>query len=47
MIAKWKMGYLKAVLRQDVGWYDVSQPQRLASVMSAHLQNIEQAYHSQ
>lgn len=44
MMARWKVEYLKAILRQDVGWYDVNQPQQLAAHMSEAMQNIDQAF---
>ena len=30
-IAKYKKAYLKSIVRQDVGWFDVNSPQTLAS----------------
>ena len=30
MLARWKVEYLKAIIRQDIGWYDVNQAQALA-----------------
>eukprot|EP00966_Prymnesium_polylepis_P145271 3354778-Prymnesium_polylepis.1 len=40
-IATWKKGYLKSILRQDVGWYDVNKPQELSSRMGEALVVIE------
>ena len=40
-VARWKKAYLKAVLRQEVGWYDVSKPQELAAQMAEAIVHIE------
>eukprot|EP00966_Prymnesium_polylepis_P188984 4378772-Prymnesium_polylepis.1 len=40
-LAEWKKGYLKAILRQDVGWYDVNKPEELSSRMGESLVLIE------
>lgn len=40
-IAKWKKGYIKGVLRQEVGWYDVNKPQELSTRMGESLVHIE------
>eukprot|EP00320_Phaeocystis_rex_P000386 CAMPEP_0119072242 /NCGR_PEP_ID=MMETSP1178-20130426/58239_1 /TAXON_ID=33656 /ORGANISM="unid sp, Strain CCMP2000" /LENGTH=521 /DNA_ID=CAMNT_0007054235 /DNA_START=64 /DNA_END=1626 /DNA_ORIENTATION=+ len=40
-IAKWKKGYIRGILRQDVGWYDVNRPQELSSRMGESLVHIE------
>ena len=41
MVAKWKKGYIKGVLRQEVGWYDVNKPQELSTRMGESLVLIE------
>ena len=41
MITKWKKGYIKGVLRQEVGWYDVNKPQELSTRMGESLVLIE------
>ena len=38
--AKWKKNSLRAVLSQDVGWFDVSNPQELGSKITASTTNI-------
>ena len=40
-LAQWRKGYLKAIMRQDVGWYDVNKPQELSSRMGESLVHIE------
>ena len=40
-VAKWKKGYIKGILRQDVGWYDVNKPQELSTRMGEALVQIE------
>ena len=40
-VAEWKKASLRAVLRQDLGWYDVNQPQELTSRMAEALVLIE------
>ena len=40
-VAKWKKGYIKGILRQDVGWYDVNKPQELSTRMGESLVHIE------
>ena len=42
-IAKWKKEYLKSILRQDVGWYDVNRPQELSTRMGDAMVQIEKA----
>ena len=43
MMAKWRVGYLKAVLRQDSAWYDVNKGQELAGTMGAAMNKLERA----
>ena len=43
MMARWKVGYLRATLRQDIGWYDVNSPQELASRMGESMLLIDKA----
>ena len=40
-VAKWKKGYIKGILRQDVGWYDTNKPQELSTRMGESLVHIE------
>ena len=40
-VAKWKKGYIKSILRQDVGWYDINKPQELSTRMGESLVHIE------
>jgi len=42
-IAEWKKEYLKAILRQDVGWYDCNNPQELSTRMGESIVLIEKA----
>ena len=42
----WKKEYLKSILRQDVGWYDVNRPQELSTRMGESLVHIEKGLHS-
>ena len=44
MMAKWKVNYLKSVLRQDIGWFDVNKPNELAGRMGEAMVNIEKAF---
>jgi ATP-binding cassette subfamily B (MDR/TAP) protein 1 len=45
-ITLWKKEYLKSILRQDVGWYDVNRPQELSTRMGESLVYIEKGLHS-
>ena len=45
-ITAWKKAYLKSILRQDVGWYDVNRPQELSTRMGEALVHIEKGLHS-
>ena len=40
-VAEWRKAYVKAILRQDVGWYDISNPQELAGKMGEAIVKIE------
>ncbi|KAL1522400.1 hypothetical protein AB1Y20_017390 [Prymnesium parvum] len=40
-IAEWKKAYVKSILRQDVGWYDINHPQELSSRMGEAIVKIE------
>ena len=44
MMAKWKVNYLKSVLRQDIGWYDVNKPNELAGRMGEAMVHIEKGF---
>ncbi|EOD24007.1 hypothetical protein EMIHUDRAFT_427164 [Emiliania huxleyi CCMP1516] len=44
-ITRWKKEYLKSILRQDAGWYDVNQPQELSTRMGESIVHIEKALH--
>lgn len=39
MMAKWRVAFVRAVLRQDIGWFDVNQGQQLAGLMCEALPN--------
>ena len=41
-IAKYKKAYLKSIVRQDVGWFDVNSPQTLASKIGESIVLIEE-----
>jgi ATP-binding cassette subfamily B (MDR/TAP) protein 1 len=43
MILKYKTTYLKAIVRQDVGWYDTNNPQELSTRIGEGLKLIEEA----
>ena len=42
MTARWKMAYLKAIVRQDVGWYDTNNPEELSTRIGESIKNIEE-----
>ena len=44
MMARWKLEYLKAILRQDIGWYDVTRPEKLPGLLAEAIENIDQAF---
>ena len=39
--SKWRKTYLKAILRQDVGWFDVSNPSQLSTLVASETALIE------
>ena len=41
MMTKWKTAYVRAVLRQDIGWYDMHQGQKLAGQMGEAMIHID------
>ena len=43
MMEKWRVAFLKAVLRQDIGWFDVNQGQQLAGQMGEAMVHIDRA----
>ena len=44
MMTKWKTAYVRAVLRQDIGWYDMHQGQKLAGQMGEAMIHIDRAF---
>jgi ABC-type multidrug transport system fused ATPase/permease subunit len=46
-MARFRTAYLQAVLRQDIAWFDTSNPQQLASVMGDSMVHIESGLSSQ
>ena len=42
MLVKWKCLYLKAIVRQDVGWYDTNNPTELAPRIGEATKLIEE-----
>ena len=40
-VAVYKLRYLQAIIRQDVGWFDVSRPETLASGIAEQISHIE------
>ena len=40
-MGRYRIAYLKAILRQDVAWYDTHDPQKLASIMGASMVHVE------
>jgi len=45
-VLKYKTAYLKAVLRQDVGWYDVSHPEELATRFAEAMVKVQKGFNS-
>ena len=43
-MSRWKLEYLKAIVRQDVGWFDVNKPQELASRIGEAILYIDKAH---
>ena len=46
MTIKWKTEYLKAIVRQDVGWYDTNNPTELSSKIGESIKLIEEGLSS-
>ena len=44
--AEWKKRVIKSILRQDIGWFDVSHPEELASKMSEGITRVYKAVDS-
>ena len=44
---KYKQAYLKAVLRQDVGWYDVSNPEELSTTFAEAMVKVQKGLKAQ
>jgi ATP-binding cassette subfamily B (MDR/TAP) protein 1 len=44
--AQWRKTYLKAILRQDVGWFDVSNPSELSTLVASETALIEECVSS-
>jgi ATP-binding cassette subfamily B (MDR/TAP) protein 1 len=40
-IARYRVEYMKSIIRQDIGWYDVNNPQELSSAFGDALMYIE------
>jgi len=40
-ISKYKKEYVKAILRQDLGWFDINHPEELASLIGESINEIE------
>merc|ERR1719473_1059872 len=38
---RWRNAYLRAILRQDIGWFDVNNPNELSSKIAANCQDLE------
>ena len=47
MMQKYKQAYLKAVLRQDVGWYDVSNPEELSTTFAEAMVKVQKGFKAQ
>lgn len=47
MMLKYKHAYLKAVLRQDVGWYDVSHPEELSTKFAEAMVKVQKGLKAQ
>uniref|UniRef100_A0A7S3WWH5 ABC transporter n=1 Tax=Emiliania huxleyi TaxID=2903 RepID=A0A7S3WWH5_EMIHU len=43
MIVRYKLAYVKAILRQDIGWYDTNSPLQLSTRIGEGLKTIEEA----
>lgn len=44
---KYKQAYLKAVLRQDVGWYDTSNPEELSTQFAEAMVKVQKGFKAQ
>lgn len=44
IVGRWKVMLLEGILRQDIGWYDLQQPQELAGRMGEAMVHIEKAF---
>ena len=40
-MARYRFSYMKAIIRQDIGWYDVSNPQELSTQFGEAMSTIE------
>ena len=47
MMNKYKQAYLKAVLRQDVGWYDTSNPEELSTQFAEAMVKVQKGLKAQ
>ena len=45
-MVQYKRAYLKAVLRQDVGWYDVSHPEELTTQFAGAMVKVQKGFKS-
>eukprot|EP00966_Prymnesium_polylepis_P051361 1188633-Prymnesium_polylepis.1 len=43
-LSRWKVEFLKAIMRQEVSWYDLNKPQELAGRMGEVMLKIERAH---
>jgi hypothetical protein len=43
LVERWRVAYVRAILRQDIGWYDINQAQNLAARMGESMLNIDKA----
>jgi len=44
--SRWRMLYLKAILRQDIAWYDVTKPEELSGQIADTTQQLEEGISS-
>ena len=40
-IARYRTNYMKAIIRQDVGWFDISNPQELSTAFGETISTLE------
>ena len=45
-MAQYKSKYLKAILRQDVGWYDTSNPEQLSTTFAECMGTMQKGFKS-